>query len=286
MKITRLVIIHSLDDRDANTIPQLVGRLKTLNEAQGLNLEIVSIECTYAKQFSEIVSGIIEDINKGVKPLLHIECHGDKKEGLIFANGSNLSWEELSAQLLKINIAMRFNLLLVILACYGGFIEDEKQIGKQAPYWGLITPIETIKSSDAIKIYFKFYDTLLSKKDLALAFKKVIDIRLGVGSWHVNTAESWYLAAINYYINKHHSKPNFCELVKCQLTRLHADNSPFDENELEEIIVSQTRDILLNEGFDTYFCIDQIEENRTRYGNFRRQIESILNKKRQLGYEI
>lgn len=49
-------------------------------------------------------------------PILHIEAHGSA-EGLALADGSHLSWTELSFTLRCCNIATRNNLLVVLAAC-------------------------------------------------------------------------------------------------------------------------------------------------------------------------
>jgi hypothetical protein len=104
-------------------------------------------------------------IKRGLKPILHIESHGDEAgiEGTDGKGGvEHLAWAELRASLARLNIATRLNLLVFMAACTGfagisSLIEFER-----APALALVGSAGKITDKQLLEGAMEFYRRFLA----------------------------------------------------------------------------------------------------------------------------
>lgn len=120
------------------------------------------------------------DISVRGVPIVHIEAHGEDPtlgqmpEGLVGPDGNGggelLSWEQLGDLLRPLNIASRFNLLVVGAACYGEGLILGAPGGKPMPFVAVVGYTDTISQLSLKHSLLELYRSLLlDKSELGLA---------------------------------------------------------------------------------------------------------------------
>ncbi|QIX62880.1 hypothetical protein HER32_17545 [Hymenobacter sp. BT18] len=108
---------------------------------------------------------------KQIFPYLHFEAHGNKV-GLQVSRGVIMKWEDLADELRKINIVTKNNLMVSLASCYGSYILKGARLNQRAPFYGVIAPVERIKSTEIIEAYNILYDNIVNSDDI----HKAIDL--------------------------------------------------------------------------------------------------------------
>ncbi len=113
-------------------------------------------------------------------PIVHIEAHGESSEpgqmpeGFFGPNGNGsselLSWDRLGDILRPLNIASRFNILVVGAACYGEGLILGARGGKPMPFVAVVGYTDTISELSLKHSLLELYRSLLfDKSELGLA---------------------------------------------------------------------------------------------------------------------
>ncbi|MCP9308690.1 hypothetical protein [Zymomonas mobilis] len=194
--------------------------------------------------FEDAFSCIEENINKGKKPLLHIDMHGSEESGLSSYTGEEFSWDLVESQLSQLNKLMNNQLLCISCACQGAAIIGELRIDRPCPYRMLIAPREKISSgyleTNLLKFYRKLTDTLsidqafeqikdqfslFTAEDIAfLIFKRYIKNQLK--NQKNNANEVWHHLGIERLKDFPENRPEIRKLAKA----LSDPNSDFNKN--------------------------------------------------------
>ncbi|QTE83613.1 hypothetical protein [Shewanella algae] len=70
------------------------------------------------KDFNHTIKNIIESVNNGAMPLIHIQGHGDEHKGIECSSGEFLGWNDLITSFKKIIKSSRGELTVVAATCY------------------------------------------------------------------------------------------------------------------------------------------------------------------------
>lgn len=140
----------------------------------------------------------------GIRPIVHIECHGDE-EGLEMADGSSCSWLDLTPYLVSINTASRCNLLVTLAACFGGYLIKVIDVREHAPFLALIGPPESVQAGHLLSHYSNFYTKLLDRSQEAHALTTLTH---EAGYFYVN-AETYFRHAYGLHLKMQYSKEAF-----------------------------------------------------------------------------
>jgi hypothetical protein len=93
----------------------------------------------------EFLTQIEEETSSGAKPLIHLDTHGSKNDGIVIASTDEfISWQTICNHLRAINILSGNNLCLVSTACFSYHLLYELEIDKPTPFFILIAPQHTI----------------------------------------------------------------------------------------------------------------------------------------------
>jgi hypothetical protein len=100
---------------------------------------------------------------KGLRPILHLDMHGDTKRGLeIAASGEFAGWQEVFAWLRKINLKTGNNLGVVGAACYSLSLIRSVSIFQPVPFYFLVAPEGIVSIATIDQRMPHFYKTLLA----------------------------------------------------------------------------------------------------------------------------
>ncbi|CAB3754944.1 hypothetical protein [Paraburkholderia humisilvae] len=116
------------------------------------------------KSKAEVIAAIDRAISyaeqTGMKPVLHLEAHGDT-DGLAGpdSNGGTelLRWDELTSPLQRLNVATNCNLVVVVAACIGFAAIQAFYRGPRAPAVALVGPDREVAPSNLLWATKEFY---------------------------------------------------------------------------------------------------------------------------------
>lgn len=106
---------------------------------------------------------------KGTRPIIHIDAHGSKDNGIEVGPKEVVRWYELAERLRNINRECQGTLGVVLAACHGLFSFESVDILQPSPYAFLVAPPELIQAGALLDHMTKFYEKLFSSRNLAEA---------------------------------------------------------------------------------------------------------------------
>lgn len=167
-KIGQVWFVESLADDDPTHIARRLREdLEDLLIARGMKLRVVlRIPANRAEFFAVLEELRASVLATGLNPILDIECHGDDELGLQLADRSRIGWDELKTGLEAINLATRFNLVLVLGCCHGAYFGREARLYERAAFNAYIAPIDRIEVGTLEAGLHAFYSELFTSLDI------------------------------------------------------------------------------------------------------------------------
>lgn len=283
-QFSRVLVIESLEEHEVRTGKTIASFVQALDGVKELGMPVEYLQCTHAKAFIEIIRGVITNSQStGNIPLLHVECHGSESNGLEFSNGSTMSWGELSALLVDLNRATRFNLVTVFSACYGGYFLKRLDTIEPAPCFALIAPSETVQAHEILAAFRMFYSTLFATRDAGRAVAAVSRLRIESGYWFGQLSELWFETVTMGYVENHCTKRAVHERARGMFRRGLAEGLKLGIGRMKRELLKSTRAELLGSHFDRYFMTESIPSNRARFSTVRSRMERKLAELRATG---
>jgi len=262
----QVIVIQSLDEFDVPTSDDLLKFIRTSCDAYGHNVEFRAARCANATEFVIELRKIANDCRRlGWMPLIHIETHGDEESGLVFANGSELNWEHLTAELRAINLASDFNLLVVCSACYGFHCIGQIDILKCAPFYAVLAPTDAIDPGEIYATMYSFYREALKSRDLGQAFDALQRTNLREGYWFCIGAEHWYERLLLSFASKHCTDIGIDGRAKAHYRKLLELNRFENLGAIKRKLVPRLANFLRQEAYENFFALQEIPANGKRF---------------------
>lgn len=135
--------------------------------------------CRYHRVGSaDEILGLLDELPSqcanGLRPIIHIEAHGDKEKGLYLRqSGEFIPWGELLKRFLAINKASDNNLGVVMASCYGLLAIMTMKINQPVPFYFLIGTQTEIAAGDLEESMKGFYLEINRTGSLDEATKKL-----------------------------------------------------------------------------------------------------------------
>jgi len=282
--ISRFVVIQSLAAFEAPTGNILVGRISALLEEYAPDLSVVFYNCSTALEFRAVMTELtLEASVSDDRPVLHLECHGSPTDGLEFENGSVMSWDECSELFTQLNIATRFNLFIVLAACYGAYLNGKYSATKPSPAFCIVAPTGEIDPGEVIRGFNTFYTCLLKTGDAAQASDALTSLTVSSGRWFSQLAEHWYVELVENFVKCHLNHENFDRWTRSLSRRLRDAGKHASVGSVKRNLVRKTRAELSGKYFDCFFCISQVPECETRFHTARLRVQHVLSELRVTG---
>lgn len=285
---TKIVIVQSLEAEEAPTGQILSRYIEGINSDSHIVLPPVEFQtCFSALEFMHLVERLVlEATDQGEIPLLHVECHGDRIEGLEFENSSILAWADLAHALLPLNRATDFNLLAIFSACFGAYFIGKMGVIEPAPCYCLVAPTKEVDPGEIQAGFRVFYSNLLRHADIGSAVAAISRQRLTSGRWLATVAELWFETLIVGYIKAHCTKAAVRARAK-RLYRRFLDEGHYQSiGALTRTLRRRNRTQLVNKYFDQYFMTLDIPQNRTRFDHSRSRVQNRLSNLRHTGIYV
>lgn len=128
------------------------------------------------EQFRSRVRELEEDASKGLRPILHLDMHGDLECGLQLGRSKEfIAWLPLVEMLRRVNIASCGNLLVILTACHGIRAIMPISIKKPTPFFALIAPKSEIFIWQIEAGIFPFFRSLIEEESIDTALEHIGD---------------------------------------------------------------------------------------------------------------
>lgn len=203
----RVVIIESLEDFEVKTGKENGNILSWELQQLKKPTPVEYYPCESVSEFKKMICDLIEQTSSERVPLLHIECHGDIVDGLVFANGTFISWGDLGELIFPLHIASGCNLMLCLSACHAAhFLSQMGNFKIPCPCRILVAPIGEVDPADCMRGFRVFYSKLFETMSVDAALEMVETFNPRGAKWLGEHAEKWF-----YNIATHHIQENYSE---------------------------------------------------------------------------
>jgi hypothetical protein len=264
---SKIYVVESLPPGDRRTGKLLWEDIDSANALHQRDLQTEFQHPRTRADFLACLARVQADAARGEYPILHIECHGSRdKDGLILADESYLSWAELKPFLTSINVAARCNLLIVMAACYGGYLGHVIVPTDRAPCWGFIGPTESVYPDELLSGFNAFYGALLASLDGDQSLAALSAKPLRFGGYYFTSALHFFKRAYAGYLKQFGSDAALDERarrVSRQLRRMGSENRP-GKGALKRLL-KRTEGQSFEKYHRQFFMLDLFPENEARF---------------------
>lgn len=198
--------------------------------------------------------------NDKIRPIIHLDMHGNK-EGLSLGNHDFIPWYDFHKHCTIINILTKFNLLVVLTTCEGGYFTRYISPVEIAPCWGIIGTIAPILIGETYNV-FDFFTMLVSSENLKQALEAFNEGIPEERRFLFYSALTLFKHAVRHYTNigltESEISKRACEIMQ--------QARKFDLETYERVKTGILNTKFHIEGFiKRFFMHDIVPENRTRY---------------------
>lgn len=173
LEISSLLWIRSLGEHELNPSRRMVEDLETLTVAGEFVFEEHVVGCR--ADMLALLGDIARRADKGLRPILHFDCHGSRSEGLLLKpSGEYLDWRALADALRSVNVATANNLCCVFGVCFGLHMSFELRLSEPSPYYLTIAPENEISVGLLEQCTLPFYREVFLSGNITSAYSKTV----------------------------------------------------------------------------------------------------------------
>jgi hypothetical protein len=170
-RVGRIWVLESLGDDDRHTGIAIREHLRDLFIAWENPPEVTYRDIASGAALFAALEEVRADVERtGRYPILDIECHGfDDHSGVALRDGSGATWAELKPHLQAINLASRFNLVLIMACCSGGYFSIEERLHEPATFLAYLGPTTEVDAGELERALKAFFTALFDRRDVSEA---------------------------------------------------------------------------------------------------------------------
>jgi hypothetical protein len=266
---SKISIIQALDSGEFETGTELGKYIDGLRDDYPTVPQVELINVKGRAEFLWAVDGLVKAAKEDNDcPILQIETHGwEDKSGLAFPDDSSLSWPELAAPLAQLNKATRFNLLVCMSACFGGYSLSFVRPHNPSPCFALVGPTHSVGPAELLGSFRALYRELLINLDADAALGKLHAHGLEAGGFLTVTAGDWFFKLADVYLCTYCTKDRLKARATAIVERLRSEGRMLGHQDLSA--VDQIGAMLASSFFDRlfgkFFMLQDIPENQRRF---------------------
>ena len=183
LQTNEIVWIHSLPENELGPTRRILEDLEGLAKLGGFPVTEYAVRdrADLEKLFRDLTTRA----EQGLRPLLHVDAHGTKADGLSLApSGERVGWAELIELLRGLNCATRNNLTCIFALCFGLHIYKTVSLKKAVPAYLFFAPPSEISVGFLEDQTLAFYRKLKQDSDLTAAFEATLGQNNDMESFH------------------------------------------------------------------------------------------------------
>ncbi|UCU98333.1 hypothetical protein [Acidovorax radicis] len=275
--VNRIAIIESLPSRELQTGRELAGYLNGQLEDLQTPISVSHVDVATPNEFRSAIANLAMQADReGLRPIVHIEAHGEDDFGLHFREGK-IHWREICDALIPLNRASGFNLLLSVSACFGVSCISGVSLCRGAPCYALLGPSKDLSPSDLLNRFRSFYREIIHSQDLDLALATMNKDKLERGQMVFVSAEGWFEELmLEYLTNAAHPKELKAAAMRI-FRKARSEGSTLTLGETKRQLV-RDRPQIAQGYFAEFFMVNYIPENAQRFGVLLRAMEVTIKK--------
>jgi hypothetical protein len=271
----RIIVVESTNDTvksGKNLVEDVLEPFETKNPEVDFKQKYHSI--VSRAEFETLLTQIAEDTERvGLRPILHLEMHGiEDASGMVFKNGDDMTWLEMTPALAAINAGSRNNLFVVLAVCFGAAMKEilEKH-HERAPVFGLVGHTDEIFFKNFPRGFRAFYHEILSGGD---GDRALDDLNIEGAEqkpdveYRLRTAEGAFRDRMRAALKGHSvgkAKHKHVEEVLTKLREVHPDRSVGELRKRIKRLQKSGMRKPFNIMRDRYLMLDLFPEQRSRF---------------------
>lgn len=272
-EFSKITVLESLADGERKTGRELAHTIKLELLARSETQPVEYNPVPGCEEFIAALERLEREADAGHIPMLHIECHGDRESGLHFADGTSMPWEELAERLLRINIRTRFNLFVLVSACFGAYFLGMLSAIRPCPCWGIVAPTEAVYPDELENGFGEFYRALFTTWDAGEATAVLKERSLQHGHWLSEVSERWFGRIFLNYLRTHCTAAATGERLRELRARQEQEGLPWMSLRDLRYQLRLANARALDKYFAVYFQTEAIPEAASRFASLRTALE-------------
>lgn len=193
---------------------RILDDLRNLTATGGFPITEQPVEST--EEFSSVLEDLTSQASKGLRPILHLDMHGDEAHGLAIAPGNEfISWQEALPALGRLNLATENNLVCIFALCFGLQLYKRVSLTSTVPAYFFGAPRATITVGALVDETFNFYHNTHQTGNVTKSFNATLGKHMD--SFH---CQGLFLQALRHYITNYCKGKDFKKRKEQLLTKL------------------------------------------------------------------
>ena len=254
-----LVVLESLADDERKTGRYLTDDIAALCRDKKFNVYRADIRSSCG--FRDATRNLVTDAReKGLRPILHLEVHGDQSGLRFHPSGDIMKWDEFGDLVRELNGATRNHLLVVMAVCHGYSAILATDIKKLTPFCILIGPEGEITNQQVLRAFGPFYRSLLDNGSLTNSVNHLPP------AYRLHSCERLFANLFAKHVQDNCIGRGRQERVESLVTRARAVNHTMSLRNLRRAAKKRTKpDPATFERFRREFLMSAHPENRDRF---------------------
>jgi hypothetical protein len=195
--VNGLVVVESLADDERKTGTYLVEDVQAAFLKEGVALWHASIGSK--AKFKELISRLIAEARKGLRPVLHVEAHGltDMSGLLLLPSREQMKWGEFADLCRTLNEVTKNNLVVVLATCSGFEATTGVDVLRTTPFCVMLGPSREVMNAELLGATSRFYAELFGAGSIATAISHLPN------DYRVFNCEAMLIRAFVLYLENH-----------------------------------------------------------------------------------
>jgi hypothetical protein len=271
----KISIVESLSPDDRKTGELLYDDIRMLEIFHQKGIEVEYVTISSKQELYEHIDKLIEEVvNHRLFPVLQLDLHGrSDKRGIALNSGETIIWSDFCNKLRELNELSNGNLVLVMAACYGSFVQGGIDLFNRSPFWAVMSPVEQVTPDDIHRSLGEFYRSIFEGQASPNNIPKHTSLNL-------ITTDMSFLQFWKVYLDD--KKPN--DLLTQHAVKLHAlaekENNKIDIELIRTQLAIQGKQRLLNQlKYFLYADRDTYNIDKVKFNSSAEILDSFKDKK-------
>lgn len=164
-----LIWVRSLPEFEHGPSTRMIEDVETLCIANNYEFRVKDIHTQV--DFEYLIEELLNEARDGLRPILHIEMHGNKNDGLLLSSKEYMKYEILNANFRKLNKETSNSLVVVLAACQSFYYLLKSMPNELSPTFLTYAPKTDITIGELEKCILPFYKDLILSNSYNTAYE-------------------------------------------------------------------------------------------------------------------